>query len=133
MFNITVIHNPFHDETLTTLEIRQSIDAHFDMTGLIQITNSASYKVDSNAVDRYCGQRPIIVLRKPQWMTHTNNLSTINKYVKFFPGCCRYIALMPNMESCDKYRLVPAITAISLSLYAAFITTGAFDDAHAGA
>ena len=62
----------------------------------------------------YWIQRPIIVLRKPKWMTHTIDSSAINKYAIFFPGGCIYIALVPNKEICDKFRLASAKFAVSV-------------------
>ncbi|KAG2796310.1 hypothetical protein PC129_g17036 [Phytophthora cactorum] len=67
-----------------------------NMVGLIQITKSDKHTIDSNAVDKYAG---------------------------FFPNGSRYIALVPNKETCDKFRLAPASPDTKVPLDVAYITT----------
>ena len=71
-----------------------SMDAHFDTTGLIQITNSATHKIDSNVV---------------------------NRYAKFFPNASCYIALVPDKQTGDNFRLDPANPPTKVPLMVAYI------------
>ncbi|KAL3672885.1 hypothetical protein V7S43_002187 [Phytophthora oleae] len=56
------------------------IDGQSKVVGLIQITKSDKHTIDSKA---------------------------INKYAGFFPNGCRYMALVLDMKTCDKFRLDP--------------------------
>ncbi|KAE9023679.1 hypothetical protein PF005_g4456 [Phytophthora fragariae] len=66
-----------------------------NMVGLIKITKSDTHTV-SKAVDKYAG---------------------------FFPSGSRYVALVPNKETCDKFRFAPASPDTKVPLYVAYITT----------
>ena len=63
--------------------------------GLIQITKSDNHKIDSEALDRYA---------------------------MMFPDSVRYIALVPNKETSDKFRLFPADPPTKVPLYIAYVT-----------
>jgi hypothetical protein len=63
--------------------------------GLIQITKSDSHKIDAVALDRYAAM---------------------------FTGNVRYIALVPNKETSDKFRLSPANPPTKVPLYIAYVT-----------
>lgn len=64
--------------------------------GLIQITKSDHHKIDAKALD---------------------------KYAKNISGRSRYIALVPDKETCDKFRLSPADPPTKVPLDVAYITT----------
>ncbi|KAG2502335.1 hypothetical protein JM18_009786 [Phytophthora kernoviae] len=67
-----------------------------NVVGLIQITKSDHHKIDSKALDKYAG---------------------------FFPNGSRYIALVPDKETCDEFRLSPADPPTEVPLDVAYITT----------
>ncbi|KAL3669338.1 hypothetical protein V7S43_005715 [Phytophthora oleae] len=67
-----------------------------NVVGLIQITKSDHHAIDLKALDKYAG---------------------------FFPNGSRYIALVPNKETCDKFRLAPASPDTKVPLDVAYITT----------
>ncbi|KAL7684785.1 hypothetical protein Plhal304r1_c034g0107381 [Plasmopara halstedii] len=67
-----------------------------NVVGLIQITKSDHHKIDSEVLDKYAG---------------------------FFPNGSRYIALVPDKETCDNFRLDPADPATKVPLDVAYITT----------
>ncbi|KAL8023608.1 putative P-loop containing nucleoside triphosphate hydrolase [Plasmopara halstedii] len=67
-----------------------------NVVGLIQITKSDHHKIDSEVLDKYAG---------------------------FFPNGSRYIALVPDKETCDNFRLAPADPATKVPLDVAYIKT----------
>ncbi|DBA02439.1 TPA: hypothetical protein N0F65_008653 [Lagenidium giganteum] len=67
-----------------------------NVVGLIQITKSDNHKIDSVALD---------------------------KYAKLFPDGARYIALVPDKETSDKFRLAPADPSTQVPLDVAYIAT----------
>ncbi|KAL7687046.1 hypothetical protein Plhal304r1_c024g0082621 [Plasmopara halstedii] len=67
-----------------------------NVVGLIQITKSDHHKIDSKVLDKYAG---------------------------FFSNGSRYIALVPDKETCDNFRLSPADPPTKLPLDVAYITT----------
>nr|QUJ09335.1 crinkler 9 [Plasmopara viticola] len=67
-----------------------------NVVGLIQITKSDNHKI---------------------------NLGTLDKYVKLFPAGARYIALVPDNETSDKFRLAPADPRTQVPLYVAYVAT----------
>ncbi|KAL7678922.1 hypothetical protein Plhal304r1_c089g0170921 [Plasmopara halstedii] len=67
-----------------------------NVVGLIQITKSDHHKIESEVLDKYAG---------------------------FFPNGSRYIALVPDKETCDNFRLAPADPATKVPLDVAYITT----------
>ncbi|KAE9342883.1 hypothetical protein PF008_g9958 [Phytophthora fragariae] len=70
--------------------------AEHDAVGLIQITKFDTHKIDTDAID---------------------------KYASLVPGCARYIALVPDKETCDKFRLDPADPPTKVPLDVACIAT----------
>ncbi|KAE9017991.1 hypothetical protein PR001_g14256 [Phytophthora rubi] len=72
------------------------MEGQSNAVGLIQITKSDHHKIDSKALD---------------------------KYAKIFPGRSRYIALVPDKETCDEFRLSPADPPTEAPLDVAYITT----------
>ncbi|KAE9207834.1 hypothetical protein PF002_g19587, partial [Phytophthora fragariae] len=72
------------------------MEGQSNAVGLIQITKSNHHKIDSKALD---------------------------KYAKIFPGRSRYIALVPDKETCDEFRLSPADPPTEVPLDVAYITT----------
>jgi hypothetical protein len=73
-----------------------SMEGQSDAVGLIQITKSDHHNIDSKALD---------------------------KYAKIFPGRSRYIALVPDKETCDEFRLSPADPPTNVPLDVAYFTT----------
>ncbi|KAL7679392.1 putative P-loop containing nucleoside triphosphate hydrolase [Plasmopara halstedii] len=67
-----------------------------NVVGLIQITKSDHHQIDSEVLDKYAG---------------------------FFPNGSRYIALVPDKETCDNFRLAPADPATKVPLDVAYIKT----------
>ncbi|KAL8023656.1 hypothetical protein Plhal710r2_c006g0029521 [Plasmopara halstedii] len=67
-----------------------------NVVGLIQITKSDHHKIDSEVLDKYAG---------------------------FFPNGSRYIALVPDKETCDNFRLAPDDPATKVPLDVAYITS----------
>lgn len=67
-----------------------------NVVGLIQITKSDHHKIDSKVLDKYAG---------------------------FFSNGSRYIALVPDKETCDNFRLSPADPPTEVPLDVAYITT----------
>ena len=75
-----------------------NIRGQLNTIGLIQITTSNKHTIDSIVVDNYAS---------------------------FFSNS-RYIALVPNKEICDNFRLVPANPTTKVPLDVAYITTRSF-------
>jgi hypothetical protein len=73
-----------------------SMEGESDAVGLIQITKSDHHKIDSEALE---------------------------EYAQIFPGRSRYIALVPDKETCDGFRLSPADPPTNVPLNVAYITT----------
>jgi hypothetical protein len=67
--------------------------------GLIQITKSDSHKIDSEA---------------------------LNRYAEMFPVKPRYIVLVPNKETSDKFQLSPADPPTKVPLHVAYVTNQNF-------
>ena len=67
-----------------------------EVVGLIQITTSDNHKIDSVALD---------------------------KYAKMFPNNARYIALVPDKETSDKFRLSPVNPQTLTPLYVAYVSS----------
>lgn len=75
------------------------MDGQPSSIGFLQITTSIENGIDSVAVE---------------------------KYARLFPNGSRYIALVPNKETCDNFRFVPADPATQVSLDVAYISTLSF-------
>jgi hypothetical protein len=67
-----------------------------DAVALIQITISDNHKLD-----------PVV----------------LDGYAAIFPNRSRYIALVPNKETCDEFRLKPVNPETTVPLYVAYMTT----------
>ncbi|KAF4031917.1 hypothetical protein GN244_ATG16229 [Phytophthora infestans] len=86
------------DRCLVTIDSVAKLNwsAERDVVGLIQITKSNHHTIDSVA---------------------------LAKYASLFPGCARYIALVPDKETCDRFRLTPADPPTQVPLDVAYIAT----------
>ncbi|KAG1710158.1 hypothetical protein DVH05_017164 [Phytophthora capsici] len=72
---------------------RLDMDGQSNVVLLIQITKSNSHSIASKA---------------------------INKYARFFSNRCVYIALVPDKQTCDAFRLAPVIPATEVPLKVAY-------------
>ncbi|KAE9023485.1 hypothetical protein PR002_g11706 [Phytophthora rubi] len=86
------------DRGLVTIDsvAKVNYSSEQDAVGLIQITKSDTHKIDDDV---------------------------IAKYASLVPGCVRYIALVPDKETCDKFRLAPANPKTQVPLDVAYIAT----------
>jgi len=86
------------DRCLVTIDsvAKLNMSGQQGVVGLIQITKSDNHKIDPEALDRYAD---------------------------LFPGGAEYVALVPDKETSDKFRLSPADPPTQVPLHVAYIAT----------